>query len=223
MLWRFLASLGVLAVVLMACHAGNTSSTGAAAAAPAMTSPAAPPAPPLRVATFAGGCFWCMEPPFEKLDGVVSVVSGFTGGPERNPTYEQVSSGSTRHAESVQITYDPAKVKYEDLLKVYWHNVDPTVSHRQFCDVGHQYRPVIFVHDAEQRRLAEESKRAIEASGQIKAPLVVPIENAGDFWPAEEYHQDFYKKNPLRYKTYRAGCGRDVRLAELWGEAASQH
>jgi peptide-methionine (S)-S-oxide reductase len=188
---------------------------------------ASPPAPPpastegLARATFAGGCFWCMEPPFDKVPGVVSTTSGYMGGRVENPTYQQVSSGGTGHAEVVQVTYDPKKVSYEKLLEVFWHNVDPTVRDRQFCDVGEQYRTAIFVHDGEQRRLAEESKRRLEASGKLPGPVVTPVEDAGKFTAAEEYHQDFYKKNPLRYRTYRAGCGRDARLKQLWGDAAS--
>ena len=173
----------------------------------------------LARATFAGGCFWCMEPPFDVLPGVVSTTSGYMGGRVGNPTYSQVSSGGTGHAEVVQVLYDPHKVTYEKLLEVFWRNVDPTVRDRQFCDVGEQYRTTIFVHDDEQRRLAQESKRALESSGKLPGPVVTPIEDAGKFTAAEDYHQDFYKKNPLRYRTYRAGCGRDARLKQLWGAA----
>ena len=187
------------------------------------SSPATAPAPAstegLARATFAGGCFWCMEPPFDKVPGVVSTTSGYMGGRVENPTYQQVSSGGTGHAEVVQVLYDPKKVSYEKLLEVFWHNVDPTVRDRQFCDVGEQYRTTIFVHDDEQRRLAQESKRALESSGKLPGPVVTPIEDAGKFTAAEDYHQDFYKKNPLRYRTYRAGCGRDARLKQLWGAA----
>lgn len=171
----------------------------------------------LAKATFAGGCFWCMEPPFEALDGVLSVTSGYTGGTKQNPTYEEVSAGGTGHAESVQILYDPAKVAYEKLLDVYWHNVDPTDRTGQFCDKGSQYRPVLFVHDEEQRRLAESSKAALEKNKPFKGPVVVEIVPAIVFWPAEEYHQKYHQKNPIRYKYYRHGCGRDARLRELWG------
>jgi peptide-methionine (S)-S-oxide reductase len=183
--------------------------------------PAPTPAPRegLARATFAGGCFWCMEPPFDALDGVVATTSGYMGGRVKDPSYEQVSSGGTGHAEVVQVRYDPAKVTYEKLLEVFWHNVDPTVRDRQFCDVGEQYRTAIFVHDDAQRRLAEESKKRIEAAGTLPGPVVTPIVTAGPFYPAEEYHQDFYKKNPLRYGTYRAGCGRDARLKKLWDSA----
>ncbi|MBI5014714.1 MAG: peptide-methionine (S)-S-oxide reductase MsrA [Deltaproteobacteria bacterium] len=176
-----------------------------------------PPAGTLEKATFAGGCFWCMEPPFEKLDGVVSVTSGYTGGQKKDPTYEEVSAGATGHAESVEIVFDPRKVSYATLLDVFWHNVDPTVRDRQFCDVGSQYRTAIFYNGEEQKRLAEESKRALEASKRFSSPIATEISAASTFYPAEEYHQDYYRKNPLRYKIYRFGCGRDQRLEELWG------
>lgn len=175
--------------------------------------------PKLDKATFAGGCFWCMVPPFEKLSGVVSVTSGYTGGQKKNPTYEEVSSGSTGHAESVQVVYDPAKITYSKLLEVYWHNVDPTQSNGQFCDLGNQYRTAIFYHDDTQKQLAEKSKADIEKSGQLKAPIVTQIVPATEFYAAEEYHQDFYKKNPVRYTSYRMGCGRDRRLEQIWGVA----
>ncbi len=170
-------------------------------------------------ATFAGGCFWCMEPPYDKLPGVISTTSGYMGGKKRSPTYEEVSTGTTGHAEVVQIVYDPAKVSYEKLLEVFWRNIDPTVRDQQFCDVGSQYRTAIFFHDEEQKRLAEASKAALEKSKPFKAPIVTPVQAAGDFWPAEDYHQDYYKKNPVRYKYYRTGCGRDERLRQLWGKA----
>jgi peptide-methionine (S)-S-oxide reductase len=191
--------------------------------APASRSLAAPAAlaPGLAQATFAGGCFWCMETAFEKLPGVRSVISGYTGGHKKNPTYEQVSSGRTGHAESVQITYDPRVIGYPRLLEIFWHNVDPLSRDGQFCDHGRQYRSAIFYHDAEQKRLAEESKRRIEASKRFGRPIVTEIVALDVFYPAEEYHQDFYKKDPVRYQTYRLGCGRDRRLAELWGKDAA--
>jgi peptide-methionine (S)-S-oxide reductase len=173
----------------------------------------------LAKATFAGGCFWCMEPPFDKLNGVVSTTSGYTGGNKTDPTYEEVSSGGTGHAESVEVLYDPAKISYERLLDVFWHNVDPTTRDREFCDIGHQYRTAIFYHDETQKRLAEESKAALEKSKPFKDPIVTEIVAAGRFYPAEEYHQDYYKKNPVRYKFYRYNCGRDQRLEQLWGKA----
>ena len=194
-----------------------------AAARGGRTAPAPSPAamrPGLARAIFAGGCFWCMEPPFEKLAGVLSVTSGYTGGPEKNPTYEEVSNHGTGHAESVEIVFDPKVVSYPRLLEVFWHNVDPTTADREFCDTGHQYRTAIFVHDEEQRRQAEESKRAIERTKTFPEPVLTTIESAGPFWAAEDYHQDFYKKSPVRYYSYRAGCGRDRRLKELWGDQA---
>jgi peptide-methionine (S)-S-oxide reductase len=172
------------------------------------------------VATFAAGCFWCTESDFEKVPGVISVTSGYTGGRVANPTYEQVSRGGTGHAESVEIVYDPSKVSYEQLLDHFWHNVDPFVAHRQFCDVGTQYRPEIFVHDEAQKAAAEASKARVQQ--RFKQPILVDITQAGPFYRAEEYHQDYYKKNPIRYQYYRWGCGRDRRLAEIWGTSQSE-
>ena len=172
------------------------------------------------VATFAGGCFWCMEAPYDKLPGVTATISGYTGGRTVNPSYQDVSSGSTGHAEAVQVVYDPKKVSYEKLLEVFWVNIDPTVKNRQFCDSGTQYRTAIFYHDEAQRKAAEASKAAIEKSKPFKAPIVTPIEMAGPFYPAEDYHQDYYKKNPVKYQIYRTGCGRDARLKDLWGDRA---
>ena len=180
--------------------------------------PAAPPGS--AVATFAGGCFWCMEAPFDKEPGVIATTSGYAGGTKSNPTYEEVSSGSTGHTEVVQVLYDPKKVSYEKLLDIFWHNVDPTVKDRQFCDVGTQYRTAIFVKTDEERRAAEASKAALEKSKPFKEPLVTPVVAITEFWPAEEYHQDYYRKNPVRYTYYRTGCGRDARLKQLWGSAA---
>jgi len=151
-------------------------------------------------ATFAGGCFWCMEPPYDKLDGVISTTSGYTGGPEERPTYKEVSAGKTGHAEAVQIVYDPGKVSYKKLLEVFWMQINPTTPDRQFVDVGSQYRSGIFYHDEEQRRLAEESKKEMAESGRFDGPIVTEIVQVGSFWPAEDYHQDYYKKNPNRYK-----------------------
>ncbi len=170
-------------------------------------------------ATFAGGCFWCMEPPFEKLAGVLSVTSGYTGGHAVNPSYEDVSAGGTGHAESVQVEFDPAKVKYEQLLDVYWHNVDPLTANAQFCDHGSQYRTAIFYHSEEQKRAAEASRAALTQSGKLKGPVATEIVAATTFYPAEDYHQDYYKRNPIRYKIYRYNCGRDARLEELWGKS----
>jgi peptide-methionine (S)-S-oxide reductase len=174
----------------------------------------------LDKADFAGGCFWCMEHPFDSLPGVVSVTSGYTGGQKKNPTYEEVSAGGTGHAESVQVVYDPAKITYEKLLDVFWVNIDPTTKDRQFCDRGNQYRSAIFYRTEEQHRAALRSKAALEKSKPFKDPVVTEIVAAGEFYPAEEYHQHYYKKNPIRYWYYRNGCGRDQRLKELWGKAA---
>lgn len=182
---------------------------------------AAPPVPPgHKVATFAGGCFWCMEPPYDALPGVAATISGYMGGRTANPTYQQVSTGTTGHTEVVQVVYDPKKVSYEKLLEVFWVNIDPTVRDRQFCDTGSQYRTGIFFHDEEQRKAAEASKAALERGKPFKEPLVTPIEMASAFYEAEGYHQDYYKTNPVKYKLYRSGCGRDARLKQLWGDKA---
>jgi peptide-methionine (S)-S-oxide reductase len=167
-------------------------------------------------AIFAGGCFWCMVHPFDELPGVVSVTSGYTGGHKANPTYREVSSGSTGHVESVQVVYDPAQITYQKLLDVYWHNVDPLDSGGQFCDRGDTYKTAIFYQNEEQNRLAAQSKTAIEK--QLKHSLATAIRPAGMFYAAEDYHQNYYKKNPLRYNYYRYTCGRDQRLEELWGK-----
>jgi peptide-methionine (S)-S-oxide reductase len=173
----------------------------------------------LAKATFAGGCFWCMEHPYDELDGVVSTTSGYIGGHKANPTYREVSPGTTGHAEAVQVVYDPSKVSYEKLLMVFWMNVDPTDAGGQFCDRGSQYRTGIFYYTDEQKRLAEASKAALAKSKPFKEPLVTEITMATTFYPAEDYHQDYYIKNPVRYKFYRTGCGRDARLKALWGKA----
>jgi len=167
------------------------------------------------VAIFAGGCFWCMEHPFDELVGVIATTSGYTGGNTPNPTYEQVSAGGTAHAESVRVTYDPSKVSYEKLLDVYWRNIDPLAVDRQFCDEGSQYRSAIFYTTSEQQTLAEASKQKVQE--EFDKPIATQIVAAGRFYPAEEYHQDYYRKNPLRYKFYRLKCGRDQRLQQLWG------
>jgi len=172
--------------------------------------------PKTAIATFAGGCFWCVEADFDKVGGVLSTTSGYTGGHTSNPTYEEVSRGGTGHAEAVEIVYDPAKVSYEKLLDVFWHNVDPLAKNSQFCDHGDQYRTAVFYHDEEQRRLAEVSKAAVQA--RFKQPVQTQITAAGPFYRAENYHQDYYLKNPIRYKFYRFNCGRDARLEELWGK-----
>jgi peptide-methionine (S)-S-oxide reductase len=175
---------------------------------------------PTERAIFAGGCFWCMEPPFDVLPGVLATTSGYVGGRERQPTYEQVSAGETGHAEAVLVEYDPTQVTYETLLDVFWRNVDPLTRDRQFCDGGRQYRTGIFFVDDAQQAAARASLAALESSGRFKAPIVTEITRAGRFWPAERYHQDYYQKNPIRYRYYRNGCGRDARLRELWGDDA---
>ena len=194
---------GLFAMLLVSAHAADKSADQAG----------------LAKATFAGGCFWCMQPPYDKLDGVVSTTAGYTGGHKVNPTYHEVSAGDTGHAEAVEITYDPKKISYEKLLDVFWHNVDPTDSGGQFCDRGDQYRSEIFYHNKEQKKLAEASKAMVEKTKPFKAPVVTKIVAATTFYPAEDYHQEYYKKNPLRYKFYRYGCGRDKRLEQLWGKA----
>ena len=172
----------------------------------------------LEKATFAGGCFWCMEGPFEKLPGVKSVISGYTGGELKDPTYQAVSAGITNHAEAVEVIYDPQQVSYQQLLDIFWRNIDPTAVNRQFADVGTQYRTGIFYHNDEQKRLAKESKAALAASGRFDKPLVTEITPAATFYPAEEYHQDYYKKNPTHYNLYREGSGRAGYLREVWGQ-----
>jgi peptide-methionine (S)-S-oxide reductase len=175
-------------------------------------------------ALFAGGCFWCVETAFEGLPGVSAVISGYTGGSKKNPAYEEVSAGITGHAESVRVVFDPSKITYAKLLEVFWRNIDPLQKDGQFCDHGTQYRSAIFYIDDAQKKAAEASKKQIEDSKRFKAPLVTEITKATTFYPAEEYHQDFYKKSPVRYQSYRLGCGRDRRLAEIWGSApASAH
>lgn len=173
--------------------------------------------PNLAKAAFAGGCFWCMEEAFEKVPGVTSVTSGYMGGRVENPSYEQVSGGGTGHAEAVEVSYDPQKVSYGALLEAFWHNVDPVTPNAQFCDHGSQYRAVIFYQTDDQKRLAEESKRTLEQSRRFTQPIVTELVMASQFYPAEDYHQDFYKKNPIRYKFYKYNCGRAQRLEELWG------
>ncbi len=194
-------------------------------AAPAYLLPAsafaqAKPAAGLETAIFAGGCFWCMEPPYDDLPGVVSTTSGYIGGHTKNPSYQQVSSGSTGHTEAVQVVFDPTKVSYQKLLEVFWRNIDPTTPNAQFCDHGSQYRSGIFYLNEEQHRLAVASREHVERTKPFRAPIVTEITRASTFYPAEDYHQDYYRKNPLRYKLYRTGCGRDNRLEQLWGKSA---
>ena len=204
-LTRLLIGMGVGGLLAAAASAAPTPGT-----APDTTADTA-------VATFAGGCFWCMEHPFDELPGVLSTTSGYAGGHLPDPTYRQVSAGGTGHAEVVQIRYDPARITYEELLAVFWRNIDPTTVDRQFCDKGDQYRPGIFYHDENQQQAAEQSLAEIETSKTFSEPIVIEITAAATFYPAEAYHQDYYLKNPLRYRYYRYSCGRDQRLEELWG------
>jgi peptide-methionine (S)-S-oxide reductase len=194
---------------------------GAAAIWAAATT--APAQTPTAKATFAGGCFWCVESDFDKVPGVLSTTSGYIGGKVPNPTYDQVSAKGTGHAEAVQIVYDPSKVTYEQLLDRYWHSIDPTTRDAQFCDHGSPYRTAIFTHDAAQAKAARESLAALKKSKPFKEPIVTEIAAAGEFYPAEDYHQDYYKKNPVRYQYYRTACGRDARLKQLWGDKAAAH
>ncbi len=187
------------------------------AAAPSLRA-AERPLSPAR-ATFAGGCFWCMETAYEGIPGVLSVTSGFSGGPEKNPTYHDVSAGKTGHMESVQVLYDPRKISYGKLLTIFWHNIDPTQGDGQFCDRGAQYRSAIFVATPEERRMALASERVAAAELRVKKPIVTRILPFTAFYPAEDYHQDYYKKNPADYHAYRTGCGRDRRLLKIWGVA----
>ena len=186
----------------------------------AMVASAAPKQGETGVAIFAGGCFWCMEPPFDKLDGVLSTTSGYTGGKQVNPTYKQVSSGRTNHREAIRVEYDPKRVSYEQLLEIFWVNIDPLDGRGQFCDKGPHYTSAIYALDEEQLDAAQASKAALESEGNLKGDIKTEILSATPFYDAEDYHQDYYTKNPVRYKYYRWGCGRDARLKKLWGEAA---
>src|SRR5688572_31167261 len=188
----------------------------------ALALPVAAHAQKTEKATFAGGCFWCTEEVFEKLSGVTEVVSGYMGGKVKNPSYDQVSTGRTGHTEVVQVTFDPTKVSYDKLLDAFWLNHDPTVKDRQFCDAGSQYRPEIFYHSEEQKRLAEASKAKWDKAKPFKQAIVTPITPVSEFWPAEDYHQDYYKKNPVQYRFYVTGCGRYARLDQLWGALRKQ-
>jgi peptide-methionine (S)-S-oxide reductase len=206
-----LIAAGLIAVVV---------AVAAAVAQSRPEKPASAPGRPLATATLAGGCFWCVESDFDKVDGVISTTSGYIGGGKTNPTYQEVSAGGTGHTEAVQIVFDPSRVSYRALVDRFWTTIDPTVKDQQFCDVGSQYRSGIFFHDDEQRREAEASKAAVEKSKPFKQPIVTEITMATTFYPAEEYHQDYYLKNPIRYRYYRNGCGRDARLKQLWGDKA---
>lgn len=189
------------------------------------TTTAAEPAAPATdgksaVATFAGGCFWCMEPPFDKLDGVTATISGYTGGTKVDPSYEEVSSGTTGHTEAIQIHYDPKKVSYEKLVEVFWKNIDPTQADGQFCDHGEQYRSGIFYHNEEQKKVADATKKKV--AEKLEKALHTEVTEFKKFYPAEDYHQDYYIKNPIRYKFYRYSCGRDAQLERLWGKPAEE-
>ncbi len=195
----------------------GAASTTAAAAAP--TRPL-PQAAQRDTATFAGGCFWSMERPFDHTTGVISTTVGYTGGTKAKPTYDDVGTRGTGHAESVEVHYDPAKVTYEKLLYIYWHNIDPVTREAQFCDHGNEYRTAIFYHNDAQRKAAEASKAELDKSGLFKSPIVTQIVAASTFWPAEDYHQHYADRNPIQYNLYRVGCGRDARLKQLWGSSA---
>jgi peptide-methionine (S)-S-oxide reductase len=206
----------ILALLIVLAGASIVGAQTPAPQAPASTTPEH-----RAVATFAGGCFWCVEADFDKVEGVISTTSGYTGGKEANPTYAQVSAGATSHTEAVEIVYDPAKVSYEKLLDVFWRNHDPLAKDRQFCDKGAQYRAGIFYHNDEQRRLAEATKKQVAAKFAPRQVLT-EITAASPFYKAEDYHQDYYTKNPIRYKYYRLNCGRDQRLEQLWGKSDKQ-
>ena len=171
----------------------------------------------VETAIFAGGCFWCMEPVFDRKTGVISVTPGYTGGTTRDPSYQEVSSGQSGHVEAVRIVFDPGQISFLELLHVFWRNIDPTTRNRQFCDFGSQYRSAIFYLSEEQKRVAEESRRELAESSPFDRPIVTEILPAAEFYPAEDYHQQYYKKNPARYKMYHEGCGRTSRLKQLWG------
>jgi peptide-methionine (S)-S-oxide reductase len=196
-------------------------SLGVAITAPAAQEKTAPPVPKGGdIAIFAGGCFWCVESDFDQVPGVLRTVSGYTGGSVKNPTYNTVTAGGSGHREAVRIVFDPKKVSYANLIEIFWRSVDPTDDGGQFCDRGESYKTAIFVTSAEQKRIAEASKRKLGKSGIPKQPVVTPIVKAGTFYPAEDYHQNYYKKNPIRYNLYRYGCGRDARIKEVWGKQA---
>lgn len=214
----FLHAAGTAALLSLAVLTGaHVNAQGNAPGA----APVATPATTAK-AVFAGGCFWCVESDFDKIPGVVSTTSGYTGGRTANPSYEQVSSDITGHAEAVEVLFDPGKVSYQRLVEYFWHTIDPTAKDQQFCDIGSPYRTAIFAQNAEQLKIAQDSRAALEKSKPFKAPIVTEIVLAGAFYPAEEYHQNYYKKNPIRYKYYRTSCGRDARLKQLWGEQAGR-
>lgn len=213
--------LVVVVLALASCSSAPGGGSAAAQSRTLHTQAAPPPGPGQEVAIFAGGCFWCMERPFEDIPGVISVLSGYTGGRVEGPSYDEVSAGRTGHAESVRVLFDPARVSYAQLLEIFWHNVDPTQANGQFCDHGTQYRSEIFVTSPEQRRLAEASLARVRQT--IPGTIATEIRDAVPFWIAEDYHQDFYRTHPARYAEYRLGCGRDAQLRRLWGDLAGGH
>jgi peptide-methionine (S)-S-oxide reductase len=222
----FATVLALNLITLTACSSAPADAAPGAASQPASRDAFAelPNVPPgAEEAIFAGGCFWCMESSFEEIDGVLAVTSGYIGGHVKRPTYMQVSSRSSGHAEAIHVVFDPKKISYDKLLWHFWRNVDPTTSERQFCDAGDEYRPEIFVLSDAQGKLAEASKQQVIKTKTFTGDVMVKISKASRFWPAEVYHQDFYKKNPVRYWSYRRGCGRDARLRELWGPQAGHH
>jgi peptide-methionine (S)-S-oxide reductase len=206
-----IAAIGALAIFALGTNMAGASWRRAADPQPTVLQ---------KVALFAGGCFWSMQKAFDGVAGVVSVTAGYAGGTAANPSYEQVETGATGHAESVKVIYDPDKISYEKLLDIYWHHIDPLTPNQAFCDRGPQYRSIIFYSDSSQKRAAEASKQALDASHRFPTPIVTAIEPASPFYPAEEYHQQFYKKNPAHYEAYRIGCRRDERTRQLWGEVA---
>lgn len=212
--------LALGASALVACSPAVPTSQSPSAVAPASVTPAGGPT---AKAVFAGGCFWCVESDFDKLPGVLATISGYTGGKTANPNYQEVSSNMTGHAEAVEILFDPARISYAQLVEHFWRTIDPTTKDRQFCDVGSPYRSAIFAQDDAQLRIAQASRAALEKTKPFSAPIVTEVLAADTFYPAEEYHQDYYLKNPVRYNYYRSGCGRDARLTQLWGDAAPAH
>jgi peptide-methionine (S)-S-oxide reductase len=215
---RLVCSFALAVAAGVTATSASAQSTNPSTAPSTAASPAANPAAGTAKATFGGGCFWCVEADFDKVPGVLSTTSGYTGGTVANPTYEQVSAKATGHAEVVQIVFDPAKVSYEQLLQRFWRSIDPTTRDRQFCDAGTPYRTAIFAHDAAQLAAARRSLQDLEKTKPFREPIVTQIETAGPFYAAEDYHQDYYKKNPVRYQYYRLSCGRDARLEQLWGK-----
>lgn len=216
-------SVLLLSTALLSCSSAEPSASAPAESASETAQLISADDSQLAEAVFAGGCFWCMEKPYDQLPGVVSTISGYTGGEVENPSYQQVSAGTTGHVEALQVRYDPEQISYEELLPVFWHNIDPVDDQGQFCDKGSQYRSAIFYQNEEQRQLAEASKRSLKASNKFDQPIATDLLPASEFYPAEDYHQNYYQTHPVRYKVYRFGCGRDQRLSELWGDEAPVH